>query len=145
MAFDKADDLTFTVEAKDGFSIDSVVYSINGGNAPTLEAKDGKYTIPADTLSTVENGKLNIRVIVVPDPTVTISRVMAAYDENGDAINGPISVAPGDTLTFVTPANGIRVRNGSGTADIRSNGLVDGRYSYTLSNITGNVIIEPTN
>ena len=148
MAFDKADGLTFTVEAKDGFSIDSVVYSINGASAQTLEAKDGKYTISADNLKTAEDGKLNIRVIVVPDPTVTFDGV-TAYDVNGDQITKAVTAVEtedGFTLSFSTTSPSIKVVDGDGNiADAKLNmtSNSNGIYYYTLSGITENVTVKP--
>ena len=148
MAFDKADDLTFTVEAKDGFSIDSVVYSINGASAQTLEAKGGKYTISADILKTAGDGKLNIRVIVVPDPTVTFNGV-TAYDVNGDQITKAVTAVEtedGFTLSFSTTSPSIKVVDSSDKttdATLKMTDNSNGLYYYTLSGITENVTVKP--
>ena len=122
--------------------------SINGASAQTLEAKDGKYTISADILKTAGDGKLNIRVIVVPDPTVTFNGV-TAYDVNGDQITKAVTAVEtedGFTLSFSTTSPSIKVVDSSDKttdATLKMTDNSNGLYYYTLSGITENVTVKP--
>ena len=108
MTFDNNADLSFTAEAKPGYRITKVVYSITGGaGAITIEPKDGVYTIAAKDLSGVSDTKtMNIRIYVAADPKVTFTADV--FNEDGELTKSE-SVVYGGTIVFEVQSENLNV------------------------------------
>lgn len=82
--------VTFTMALSDNYAVTAVQYSIDGGEATTIEAVDGVYTIPGASIIG------NVSVTVDSNQTYTIT---FAAGENGSVSGGPFVIDKGSKLT----------------------------------------------
>ena len=104
-------DLVFTVDASDNAHyVSKVTYNIDGAGAETIEAVDGKYTISAEKLEDAAEVEINVTeesLIVVTNKTgaAVVIAVNDAAEGESVAVDGTISIMPGDTIKVVTAAD----------------------------------------
>ena len=103
-----------------------------------MNGSDGNFTIGKDALSGVSNlNKLNIHVLVTPNPVVTFEDGMAKEVDSGAGWTQSISVEHGDTLYFNLQKAGT-VTIDSQYAD--NYGELHGSDDYWyITNVTGDI------
>ena len=138
--FDTNADLSFTATAPAGYYITGFRYRVGDSPAEftTVTDSDGNFTIGKDALSGVSNlNKLNIHVLVTPNPVVTFEDGMAKEVDSGAGWTQSISVEHGDTLYFNLQKAGT-VTIDSQYAD--NYGELHGSDDYWyITNVTGDI------
>ena len=141
MTFDNNADLSFTAEAKPGYRITKVVYSItDGAGAITIKPKDGVYTIAAKDLSGVSDTKtMNIRIYVAADPKVTFTADV--FNEDGELTKSE-SVVYGGTIVFEVQSENLNVSiDGTKGTDYENATRADDGKTWTITGVKTNLTV----